>query len=209
MTPRPRASRAPANDAEPPVHPTRKALLRAAIRYMREWGELPSFAEVAIAADIPRRTAYRYFTTVEELATAATLELLRPEMNKLIAEGFTSDDPATRIVSTVRNIVRLAVENERVFRAMIRLTIGKSTARGIDRLTWFRTALEPAREHLGEKRFERLVRAIAISIGFEGLIAFKDMFDTDPEETERIVTWIAQTLVRQALDDAGARTLAR
>jgi AcrR family transcriptional regulator len=192
----------PARAKDDPIHPTRKALLQAAIRYMRKEGELPSFGEVAEAAKIPRRTAYRYFNTVEELATAATLEVLRPEMNRLMAAGFASLDPAERMTATVKNLVKLAAGNERVFRAMIRLTIAHRGGRGANRLTWFRIALEPLRADLGDVRFERLVRTFALAIGFEGLIAFSDMVKTNPKEMTEIVSWLAQTIVTQFLAES-------
>jgi AcrR family transcriptional regulator len=185
------------------AHPTRKALLQAAIKSMRQSGDLPSFSEIATAARVPRRTAYRYFTTVEELATAATLELLRPEMNRLISAGFTSADPAARMESVVAKMVDFAIENELVFRAMIRLTIGKPTVRGASRLAWFRTALEPLKESFDEEQFERLIRASAMALGIEAFIVFKEMCGADRAETKALATWIARTLVRQAIADAG------
>ena len=169
---------------------------------MRQSGNLPSFSEVATAARVPRRTAYRYFTTVEELATAATLELLRPEMNRLISAGFTSADPVARIESVVAKMVDFAIENELVFRAMIRLTIGTPTTRGASRLAWFRTALDPLRGSFDEEQFERLIRAFAMALGIEAFIVFKEMCGADPAETKALATWIARTLVRQAIADA-------
>jgi AcrR family transcriptional regulator len=184
------------------VHPTRSALLQAAIRYMREWGELPTFAAVAQMAEVPRRTAYRYFASVEELASAVALELVRPELSQVFAAGFTSDDPIERAISTARNVARLTIEHEQVFRLVLRLEVAKPRQRSSSRLMWFRAALAPLRDELGEERFEELVRALSLAISFSGVFTFRDMAGVTQDDAERMVSWVAEALVRQAMQDA-------
>jgi AcrR family transcriptional regulator len=195
----------PRQDRTEPSNPTRRALLQAAIGHMRDVGEVPSFAEVAAAAGVPLRTAYRYYPTVDELAADATVEFFRPLMERLAARANRTADPVERAGSMARNVVQLSLENETVIRTMIRLTIKRSMKRGHLRLSWFRDGLAPLRPRLGEQRFERLVRVVAIAIGFEGLVAYKDMVGADPRETAELTAWIAEALVLRALSEAENR----
>ena len=56
---------------------TRADLLAAASALIRA-GRRPTVEEVALAAGISKRTAYRYFTSQEHLLADAALETLRP-----------------------------------------------------------------------------------------------------------------------------------
>ena len=56
---------------------TRRLLLDAA-RTLLESGRQPTVTDVADAADVSRRTAYRYFPTQEKLLAESALEGLRP-----------------------------------------------------------------------------------------------------------------------------------
>ena len=52
---------------------TRQALLSAAVQLVTS-GARPTVAEVADAASVSRRTAYRYFPTQEQMLVEAALE---------------------------------------------------------------------------------------------------------------------------------------
>jgi len=58
---------------------TRRALLETAAAMIAK-GQRPTVTEVADAAEVSRRTAYRYFPTQVKLMTEASLEGLRPSM---------------------------------------------------------------------------------------------------------------------------------
>src|SRR5512140_3415920 len=80
------SSRRPVHSPESPVtdtgrpqqrRRTRMALLSAAAKLLAA-GKTPSVTEVADAADVSRRTAYRYFPTQDQLLVEAALEGFRP-----------------------------------------------------------------------------------------------------------------------------------
>ena len=62
---------------------TRRALLAAAVKLVTA-GAQPSVADVADAAEVSRRTAYRYFPTQEQMLVEAALEGVRGIMSQAI-----------------------------------------------------------------------------------------------------------------------------
>jgi len=185
---------------------TRDALLSAAASLMRD-GKRPSVADVAAAAGIARRTAYRYFPSPEQLHTEAALETLRPLMTRMLA-AEPSDDPEQRLERTVREMHRLAAQNEDLLRAMIRLTIDrrKSAAtpanaplRGSRRIDWLEAALAPARAHLTPRAFARLVSAVSLCVGAEALIVLRDVRGLDEKQAADVSAWAAVALLRTSL----------
>src|SRR4051812_50019922 len=65
---------------------TRARLLATAARLIAD-GLTPSTTEVAEAAGVSRRTAYRYFPTQEQLLVESSLEQLRPEVEAALQAG--------------------------------------------------------------------------------------------------------------------------
>jgi AcrR family transcriptional regulator len=193
---------------------TRRGLLEAAGTLLGA-GRTPSVAEVADAAEVSRRTAYRYFPTQEQMLTEAVLESLRPTIEQAVEKGRGSaqdEDPETRLDRAVRTIQRTAVENESLLRTMVRLTVTAPPdsrnpqpgvrRRGYRRIEWIELALEPVRKKLGKRRFERLVNALTVSIGIESLIVLRDLDGLSAEEAEGVSRWMARTMLRASLDEA-------
>src|ERR1700744_753964 len=139
---------------------TRRALLDTA-RALLESGGRPSVTEVADAADISRRTAFRYFPTQEKLLAESALEGLRPMMDKALALtplGSDQQSLQTRVAALVRNMMQLAFENETLLRTMIHQTVlernpAKAPRRGTRRMDWIETALRPLRPRLSKAKY--------------------------------------------------------
>ena len=199
---------------------TRKSLLDAAIRLVTR-GQTPSTTEVADAAGISRRTAYRYFPTQEQLLIEASLEGLRPQVEVAIASlkempfhGAACDDPElewaeARLDATVRVMHRLSLEHESLLRTIQRLTAAGSTspgvrARGSRRIDWLTAAVEPVRSRLGASRFADLVSALATCVGFDSLFLLMDVRGLSPAEAERVTRWMARTTLHGAVAEAAA-----
>ena len=180
----------------------------AAADLLRE-GEFPSVADAAQAADVSRRTAYRYFPTQEQLLTEAALETLRPGIESSFAS--IEADPEARIEAAVRAMQEQAAANERLLRTMIRLTVergyrepseARPAMRGSRRTEWLESALAPVRPALGKGAFSRLVSAISLCVGAEALIVLRDIRGLDRRAASDVSAWSAKALLRAALNEA-------
>src|SRR5215469_2473902 len=136
---------------------TRAAILTAARELIRQ-GRIPSVADAADAADVSRRTAYRYFPTQEQLLTEVQLERERPIFERVFAAPELAHDVEARLDALVRTIYAELQMTEPLMRAMIRLTVDSSRnelaapteavqpRRGYRRIDWIEIALEPVRK---------------------------------------------------------------
>jgi AcrR family transcriptional regulator len=198
---------------------TRSALLTAAVQLLTG-GAQPSVADVADAAAVSRRTAYRYFSTQEQMLVEAALEGVRGIMAQAIEQGDGKrrdlDDVEARLDRAVQALQRSAVDNEQLLRTMIRLTVSTPNGgarggspirkRGYRRIEWIELALAPVKKKLGARRYDRLVSALAMCVGIEALIVLRDLRGLPAREAEEVSRWAARTLLRESLAEAGART---
>jgi AcrR family transcriptional regulator len=179
-----------------------------------EAGKSPSVTEVADAAEVSRRTAYRYFPTQEQMLVEAALEGLRPKIVKAVEDPSHADpaDIEARLDRTVRTVQREAVANEPLLRTMIRLTVGApptggrteraAPRRGYRRTDWIKLALEPVRVRLGKRRFDRLVTALTVCVGIDALVVLRDLCGLSEAEAESVTRWSARALLKESLMEA-------
>jgi AcrR family transcriptional regulator len=185
---------------------TRRLLVETAVKLIAAGGQ-PTVTEVADAADVSRRTAYRYFPTREKLHAEAALDGLRPVMEAAIASiPGTSDDDSdieARVTALVANMQRLAIENESLLRTMIHQTVLQPSpgepARGSRRLEWIELAVASLRPKLGAAAYSRLVCALALSTGIEALLVLRDLCGLTPEAAVKVSQWMARVFVKQSL----------
>jgi AcrR family transcriptional regulator len=178
---------------------TRKAIIDATVELLRR-GANPSINEIAEAADVSRRTVYLYFPTHEHLLADAALEASRVAVEPRFEA---SGDPAERLEALVRAVQQGFAETEQLGRTIIRLTVGASMSntkeraprRGYRRVEWIERALEPLRATLAPERFERLVSALTLLIGWEAMIVLQDTRGLSPSEAEEVCVWAARTLL--------------
>ncbi|HWD01097.1 MAG TPA: TetR/AcrR family transcriptional regulator [Amycolatopsis sp.] len=188
---------------------TRKALVEAAGRMIAE-GRRPSVAEVADAAEISRRTAYRYFPSVEQLSVEAALEATRQNMELTIEAGEADEAVADRVARLVDALSRMTLENEPLLRQMIRFTIDREAIepgvppRPSRRLEYVERALTPLRGALDQDELDRLTHALAVVIGIESTIVLRDICGLDSAEILRVQHWAARALVTGAGSGAPA-----
>ena len=183
---------------------TRKAIIDATVGLLARGAE-PSVGEIAEAADVSRRTVYLYFPTLEHLLADAALELTRGGVEPAFE---TRDDPCERVEALVRAVQRQFAETEDLGRTIIRLTVGKGTAdpagssprRGYRRVEWIERALDPLRASLPADRFEQLVSALSLVIGWEAMIVLQDVRGLTASEAEDVCVWAARALLRAAID---------
>lgn len=195
---------------------TRKAIVAAAAELLAH-DSMPSVAEIAEAAEVSRRTVYMYFPTLEQLLLDAALvsitrESVDAKLDALDAED--EQDAESRVEEMTRAVHQLFVSTEQQGRTLIRLTVDRERdggtserpVRGYRRVEWIERAIAPLRGELGRERFERLVSALAMVIGWEALIVARDVRALSQEEAEGVSAWAARALVRAAQEDAAHAT---
>jgi AcrR family transcriptional regulator len=180
---------------------TRKDLLRAAARLMME-GRSPTLEEVAEEALVSRATAYRYFPGVEALLVEAALDFAMPDADQFFA-GDGSSDPLDRLLRADTAVAEMVRANAPALRAMLIHSLQQGLAgeamvpvRQNRRTPLIEAALAPA-EFAAAAR-DRLVKALALVIGTESMIVFKDVLRVGDAEADAIRRWMIRTLVRAA-----------
>jgi AcrR family transcriptional regulator len=193
---------------------TRAAILDAAVLLLQQGGS-PSVADAADAASVSRATAYRYFATQEHLLVEALLHAAALDINAVIEAAKQVPDPETRLDMLVQRVYAFIVANEGAFRTMLRLSLEapphsqQSTAlplsrlRGGRRLHWIEEVLVPIQGYLSPPHFQRLVASLALCMGIETQIVLRDVCNLDAAESEAIIRWMAQTVLRSSLAQVG------
>jgi AcrR family transcriptional regulator len=170
-------------------------------------GQTPTVAEAADAADVSRRTAYRYFPTQAKLLTEAALEGLRLPMEAALAEKTGGEEPRdieTRLRAVIGNMQALAIRHESLLRTMIHQTVLERTPagqprRGTRRIDWLESVVEPLRTRLGAKAYNRLVSALALCGGIEALLVLRDIRGLSERNAIDVSHWAARAMLRQSL----------
>jgi AcrR family transcriptional regulator len=160
--------------------------------------------EVAEEAMVSRATAYRYFSGIEALLTEAALDVAMPEAEALFAGA--PAEPIDRLLLADRAVMEMVRENETALRAMLIHSLQQQLAgtgenlpvRQNRRTPLIEAALAPARPSLSPETHDRLVKALALIIGTESRIAFKDVLRIGDDEADAIRRWMIGALVEAA-----------
>ena len=188
---------------------TRRAIVTAAAALLTR-GQDPSVSEIADEADVSRRTVYQYFATLEHLLADAALEAARTTASIEPAFGALSS-PEDRLEALVRVMQQGFAETETLGRTIIRLTVGgaghapaddrgnttdgQAPRRGYRRVAWIEHALEPLCQDLPPERFERLVSALTLLMGWESMIVLQDTRALSAAQAEEVCVWAARALL--------------
>ena len=188
---------------------TRRAIVEATSRLLAA-GADPSINDIAAAADVSRRTIYTYFPTLDQLLLDATLGAMNVSIEAAI-DSSGEPDARARIVALVAALSDGMAGSLPLGRKLIKLTVDApppdaGPKRGYRRIGWIEAALEPVRPRLGPDRFEQLVSALAVVIGWEAFVVLFDVRGLSVEQAREIITGAATTLVDAALAQAGDGT---
>ncbi|HEX2891134.1 helix-turn-helix domain-containing protein [Vineibacter terrae] len=184
---------------------TRKDLLQAAARLMKQ-GRKPSLEEIAEEALVSRATAYRYFPSVEALLLEASLDVAVPQAEDLF-HGSVSDDPVARLDQVDAALHDMILANEAQLRMMLvhSLQRGLASEKNSDlparqnrRTPLIQAALEPARHQFKPTSLQTLSRALALIIGTEAMVVFKDVLQLDDADARKVKRWAIRALVAAA-----------
>lgn len=191
---------------------TRRSIVEAAMQLVAA-GSSPTIDDIAAAADVSRRTVYMYFPSLDQLLVDATLGALsQREVDAAIGEAESEDDPAARLEALVRAVQSMSPEVERLGRSLIRLTVedgagerrDEASRRGFRRVEWIEAALEGVGDEVPMERFDRLVAALTMVIGWEAVIVQRDICGLTAEEGEELSVWMARVLLEATLGEGGA-----
>jgi AcrR family transcriptional regulator len=180
---------------------TRKDLLRAAARLMED-GRTPTLEEVAEAAMVSRATAYRYFPGVEALLTEAALDLAMPDGDSFFANDD-STEPLERLLRADAAVTETIRANEPALRAMLIHSLQQGLAGGAELPTRQNRRTPLIEAALAPGQFvpwvrDRLARALALVIGTEAMLAFKDVLALPDDEADSVRRWMIRALVEAA-----------
>lgn len=183
---------------------TRKDLLRAAARLMKQ-GRTPSLEEIADEALVSRATAYRYFSGLDALLLEASLDVAVPGPEDLFAADG-STDPVARLGRVDKAVHDMILANEAPLRMMLSNSLqrvvrgegGEVPARQNRRTPLIEAALEPARDQFAPEMLTTLGRALALVVGVEAMVVFKDVLQLDDAEARAVKLWAIRALVDAA-----------
>jgi AcrR family transcriptional regulator len=182
---------------------TRKALLEAAARLMKRGERMPTLEEVAEEALVSRATAYRYFPGVEPLLVEASLDIAMPEPHDLLGVDAPGD-PAARVKRVDEAVDAMVHANEAAIRTMLVHSLQQKLGGGGEPLPARqnrRTALIEAALAGGDFRPEArnmLEKALALVIGSESMLVFRDVLQLDDDEARAVKDWAIEALVTAA-----------
>ena len=176
---------------------TRKDLLQAAARLIKE-GRKPSLEEIAEEALVSRATAYRYFPGLDALLLEASLDVAVPEPGALF-RGVPTDDPVARVEMVDAALEAMIHANEPALRMLLAHALqtgdDNSPARQNRRSPLIEAALIPVAGQFVPAALDRLAKALALVVGTEAHIVFKDVLQIDEDEARAIRRWMIRTLV--------------
>ncbi|MGZ3272231.1 MAG: TetR/AcrR family transcriptional regulator [Caulobacteraceae bacterium] len=182
---------------------TRRDLLDTAVRLIQAGGR-PTIEEVAEAAGVSRRTAYRYFRSQDHLLADAALEAVRPEMARIVEAVERPQDVEERVLTLVSAMHHGNRRYEPQLRAILAANLAEEEPapgeprRGHRRVEWVRQALRPLEGRLEPDAFETLVSSLCVIVGYDAYRLLREMRGLSHDEIEPVVRWMAVSLVRAA-----------
>jgi len=185
---------------------TRKDLLQAASRLMKH-GRRITLEDVAEEALVSRATAYRYFSSVDSLLIEAPIDGAVPNAEDLFDETAPLD-PVERVMLVGSALHEMISANEPAIRQMLDYSVQRVVNGGPDgdlpvrqnrRSVLIETALQPARESVAPAEMEVLASALALIIGTESMVVFKDVLQLDEVAAGEVRQWAIRALVETAL----------
>jgi AcrR family transcriptional regulator len=185
---------------------TRKALLQAAAQLTQQ-GRRPTLEEVAETALVSRATAYRYFPNIEALHLEAAIDIETPQPEDAL-RGAPADDVVARLERVDDALHTMIAANETQLRMMLAQSLQQSARGETDeqlpvrqnrRTPLIEAALAPASGRVTPATLKKLKNALALVVGPEAMLVFKDVLRLDDAQARRVRHWAIQALVAAAL----------
>lgn len=195
---------------------TREAILDAAIEILRE-GREPTVPEAAERARVSPATAYRYFTSAEDIQDEAAAELLsfvssNDEVGPAIEAA--GDDVHARLEALVRTLGRRMLTDQAPFRQQAKAgherwfaqqqAGGEPVEVRVGRRNEFiRQAVAPIEDRLSPADRDRLLAALAVGFGTEAATSLTDVARLEPEAALEVMLATCHWILDGALAQAG------
>jgi AcrR family transcriptional regulator len=169
-------------------------------------GRKPSLEEVAEAALVSRATAYRYFQSVEALLVEASLDIDVPDADAVFTDTAETD-PVARLERVDTALHDMIVANEAALRMMLVHALQRGIAGGDDaevprrqnrRTPLIEAALGPAQRQFDPAALKTLTKALALVVGPEAIIVFKDVLQLSDADARKVKRWVIRALVEAA-----------
>lgn len=174
--------------------------------------------DAAERARVSVATAYRYFTSAEDLWDEASFEALdflasSDEIGAAIEAA--GDDVHARLEALIRVLGRRMIDDPMPFRQQARAGLERWFAqrqlapedhvpvRPGRRNAFTRRALAPLQDRLSKSDFERLVAALGVGWGTEAVISLLDVGELDAEAALETMVTTCRWILDGALADAG------
>ncbi len=197
---------------------TRAAILEAAIEMLRD-GREPTVPEAAERARVSPATAYRYFTSAEDLQQEASDELLSfvsssDEIGPAIEAA--GDDVHARLEALVRTLGWRMLTDQAPFRQQAKAGHERwfaqhppdaepAEVRAGRRNQFIRQVVAPLDDQLDPADHERLLAALAVGFGTEAATSLTDVVRLAPEAAVEVMATTCRWILDGALADAGLR----
>jgi len=176
---------------------TRKALLDAAARLIKR-GKTPTLEEAAEEALVSRATAYRYFPSADALLIETAVDVAVPDAHALF-DADTRSDPVARVTAADDALEQMMRDNETTLRLMLAQSVSRRSndtpARQNRRTALIEAALGPVRDQFRPTDYRRLSQALALTLGTESMIVFKDVLQLDDNEARKARRWAIRALI--------------
>jgi AcrR family transcriptional regulator len=198
---------------------TRRALLDAAVELVRE-GRPPSMPEAADRALVSVATAYRYFSSAEELWFEASevAAAIGPAMDEVAsAVQAAGGDPAARLETLIRTLGFRMLDDQAPFRRLAKAALEqwfsqvdvpedeRAPVRAGRRNQQIALALQPLRGGYADADVDRLARALGLVIGTEAVTALVDGVGLDVAAAKDALLDAGRWMLVGALAEMGER----
>jgi AcrR family transcriptional regulator len=178
---------------------TRQALVDAASRLLND-GEVPTMERLADAARVSRATAYRYFSSVDDvLWQAVTDRSLTPVGS---AFGDAGTEPRARVAIAEEIVNGYLFHDPIGARAFERSTLQRwlddgpeAARRPLRRLAYIDEALAPLAGRVTDDGLQRLRSALALVLGTQAVIVLYDICELDERRAREVTRWAARVLL--------------
>jgi AcrR family transcriptional regulator len=188
---------------------TRRAIVDATMSLLAT-GEEPSVNDIAVAADVSRRTVYLHYPTLDQLILDAAVGLLNVDVDAALA-AVESTDPFERLATLIAAVYNNLESSLGLGRKIIKLTVdlppvaADEPRRGHRRIGWIEWVVEPLRDQLSPAELDDLVSCLALVIGWESFIVLLDVRGLSPEQAQELTRHAATVLLQAAVPSGSTR----